>query len=139
MTYIGQHENIDLIQTCSSVIQKQLLYWNEKNISTGYENKKESTNQGGHFLDFYRFSWSYVGPKSNLHPARIFHQLASLITYAATFSNTCIDFLIFLKKKKKALALRKKLLNFNETYMDRKQPFERFLKMDTLSSQFFGP
>ena len=31
-------------------------------------NAKESTNQGGYFLDFHGFSWSYVGPKSNLHP-----------------------------------------------------------------------
>ena len=29
---------------------------------------KESTNQGGHFLDSHVFSWSYVGSKSNLHP-----------------------------------------------------------------------
>ena len=45
-------------------------YWNEKNISAWYENGKESRNQRGHFLDFYRFSWSYAGPKSNLHPRK---------------------------------------------------------------------
>ena len=30
--------------------------------------KKKSANQGGQFLDFYRFSWSYKGPKHNFEP-----------------------------------------------------------------------
>ena len=29
--------------------------------------RKESTNQGGHFLNFYRYLGSYVVPTSNLH------------------------------------------------------------------------
>ena len=36
----------------------------EKNISTWYYDGKESTNQGRHFQDFYKFSWSYVDPQS---------------------------------------------------------------------------
>ena len=31
---------------------------------------KESTNQGGHFPDFYGLSWSYAGSKTNLHPRK---------------------------------------------------------------------
>ena len=44
MTYIDYHENIDLIQTWNSMMQKRL--WNEKILA------HESKNQGGHFLDF---------------------------------------------------------------------------------------
>ena len=29
---------------------------------------KRIQNHGWHFLHFYRFSWNYAGPKSNLHP-----------------------------------------------------------------------
>ena len=52
--------------------------------------------------------------------------------YAATFSNTLywLIFCIF----KKALYLTENLLSFNGTSMDRRQPFESFLKMDALSS-----
>ena len=34
----------------------------------GYIQRKESKNQGRHFLVFHNFSWSYACPKSNLHP-----------------------------------------------------------------------
>ena len=54
------------------------LQVNEKNISKWYQNAKESTNQGGHFLDFHGFSWSCVGPKSNLHLRREISSMASL-------------------------------------------------------------
>ena len=53
--------------------------------------------------------------------------------YAATFSNN-LHWLIYFFFKKKALTLIENLLNFNGTYVDRKQPFERFLKMDARSS-----
>ena len=40
------------------------------NLWVAWRSRKEqniSTNQGGDFLDFNGFSWSYAGPKSNLH------------------------------------------------------------------------
>ena len=42
------------------------------------------------------------------------------------------------RKKKKALTLTENLWNFYVTCMDPKQTFERFLKMDALSSDFLG-
>ena len=45
---------------------------------------KESTNQVGHFLDFHRFSWSYAGPKSNLHPRTEISTMASLTPKLST-------------------------------------------------------
>ena len=50
-----------------------------RNISTWYQDTKESTNQGGLFLDFHRFSWSYVGPKSKLNPQTEISSMESLI------------------------------------------------------------
>ena len=113
----------------------QISYWNEKNISTWYENEKESTNQRGHFLDFYRFSWSYAGPKSNLHP-RTEISLIGVTNPEIIYMLLLFQILVFTepKKTKKRLTLTENLLNFNATYMDRKQPFESFLKMDALSS-----
>ena len=113
----------------------QISYWNEKNISTWYENEKESTNQRGHFLDFYRFSWSYAGPKSNLHP-RTEISLIDVTNPEIIYMLLLFQILVFTepKKTKKRLTLTENLLNFNATYMDRKQPFESFLKMDALSS-----
>ena len=40
--------------------------------------RKESTNQGGQLLDFYRYSESYAGPKSNLHSHTEISSMASL-------------------------------------------------------------
>ena len=74
-------------------------YWNEKNISTWYENEKESTNQGGHVLDFYRFSWSYAGPKSNLHPCTEISSIAAtnpqIVYMPQLFSNTLYWLILF--------------------------------------------
>ena len=53
MTYIGQHENNDLIQTWSSMMQKKLLEWETK----------ENT------LWIFTDSHGVMRvPKSNLHP-----------------------------------------------------------------------
>ena len=49
-----------------------------ENIGTWYLDTKEFTNQREHFLDFYRFPWSYVGPKSNLHPQTEISSMGSL-------------------------------------------------------------
>ena len=40
--------------------------------------RKESTIQEGCFLDFYRYSGSYAGPKSNLHSHKEISSMASL-------------------------------------------------------------
>ena len=55
---------------------------------------KESTNQGGHCLDFYGFSWSYAGPKSNLHTrTEITHGVANpeIVSLLLLFQILCID------------------------------------------------
>ena len=105
-------------------------YWNEKSISTWYENGKESTNQRGRFLNFYRFSWSYAGPKSNLHPRKKISLFGvtnpEIIYMLLLFQIICIHWFF----KKSGCFDRK----FNGTYMDRKQPFGSFLKMDAWSS-----
>ena len=106
-----------------------MMQRNEKNISTWYENEKESTNQRGHFLDFYIFSGSYMGPKSSLHRRTEIssfnwcHESRNCL-YAATFSNALYCFLFI----KKTLIFTEVLLNFNGTYMDRKKQFESFWK-----------
>ena len=61
LTYIVQHENIDLIHTWSSMMQKKL--WELEKC----QHMIITTSQGGHFLDFCGFSWRYAGPQSNLH------------------------------------------------------------------------
>ena len=40
--------------------------------------KKNSANQGGNFLNFHAFSWSYAGPKFNFHPRTEISSMASL-------------------------------------------------------------
>ena len=54
------------------------------------------------------------------------------------FKILSIDWFLFLFFLKKTLTLTENLLNFNRTYMDRKQPFESSLKMDALCRLFFG-
>ena len=49
-----------------------------KNISTWYWDAKESSNQGGNFLNFQGFSWSHAGPKSKLHSRTEISSMASL-------------------------------------------------------------
>ena len=99
--------------------------------------KKNPQTKEDTFWIFKDFHGVMRVQKPNCTPARKFHQLVSLIQK----SSICyyffkyfvlIDFFFFLLKKKSA-CFDKNLLNFNGTYMDRKQPFERFLKMNTLS------
>ena len=91
----------------------QISYWNEKNISTWYENEKESTNQRGHFLDFYRFSWSYAGPKSNLHPRTEISLIGvtnpEIIYMLLLFQILCI---YWTKKNKKKAYFDRKFIKF---------------------------
>ena len=76
-------------------------YWDEKNITTWYENEIESTNQGGQFWDFYNFSWSYADPKSNLHSRTEIYLIGvtkpKIVYILLLFQILCIDW-FFLKK-----------------------------------------
>ena len=49
---------------------------------------KESINQGGHFLDFRRFSWSCEGPKFNLHTRTEISLIVSLTPKPSLSSNS---------------------------------------------------
>ena len=76
-------------------------YWDEKNITTWYDNEIESTHQGGQFWDFYNFSWSYAGLKSNLHSRTEIYLIGvtnpKIVYILLLFLILCIDW-FFLKK-----------------------------------------
>ena len=87
-------------------------------------------------LDFYRFSWSFAGPKSNVHSRTEISSIGvtnpEIVFILILLSQIlCNDWFFFFLK---VLTLTENLLNFNGTYMDREQPFENFWKMDALSS-----
>ena len=82
----------------NSILRRKFLYvsvaltpGNEKNISTWYQDAKESTNKGGHFLDFQGFSWSYAGPKFNLHPRTEILTMVSLTPKSSIWKYVFLD------------------------------------------------
>ena len=55
--------------------------------------RKESTNQGGQLLDFYRYSESSAGPKPNLHSHT---EISSMVSLTPKSSMWCYFFEYFL-------------------------------------------
>ena len=53
---------------------------------------------------------------------------SELVYILLRFQILCIDWFSFFFLKEKPLTLAENLLNFNKTYLGRKQPFETFLK-----------
>ena len=107
------------------MMHKKLLKW-EKYLQIHKSRR--------HLLDFYRFSWSYAVPKSNLHPRiKVSYTDVTnpeIVCMLLLFQILHIDWFIL---KKKTITLTENLLNFNWAFTDRKQPFESFLKMDALT------
>ena len=78
-------------------------------------------------------------PKSNLHPRTKISSIGvtnpEIVYMLLLFQMLCIYWCCFLKK---TLTLTENLLSFHGTYMDRKQPFERFWKWMLRVVSFLG-
>ena len=86
-------------------VEKILLFFNHKCLVCWL--LMSFTNQGGHFLDFYGFSESYTGPKSNLYPRT---EISSIGSLTPTSPLSCYCFKYYW------LILKKKTLTLTETY-----------------------